>query len=201
MEWKRLYEVAVKVKELAPWEWMYEDQIFGVQNPEAEEIGFVSIMGIAGEHFGLSVYLGAEGLFGFNELHYKGLEDEGDMFEPDDYLAKAMKLFSIPQLQVSFENRATLEKDDHAIIKKLGFKFRGSHNYPLFRSIVPGFLPYFITSEEAVFLSCLLEQILEVAPRVKGNEKLLEDTGIDPIYESYLIRMPKNENGKIICHE
>ena len=55
-EWKRLYEFAVKVKELAPWEWMYEDQIFGVQNPEAEEIGFVSIMGIAGEHFGISFY-------------------------------------------------------------------------------------------------------------------------------------------------
>ncbi len=206
-EWKRLYEIAVKVKELAPWEWMYEDQIFGVQNPDTEEIGFVSIMGIAGEHFGLSVYLGAEGLFGFNELHYEGLEEEDDdddedMFdESDDYLAKAMKLFSIPQIQVSFENRGMLEKDDHAIIKKLGLKFRGSYNYPLFRSIVSGFLPYYITSEEARFLSCVLEQVLEVAPRVKENEKLLEDTDMDVIYESYLIRAPKNENGKILWHE
>ena len=201
-EWKRLYEFAVKVKEIAPWEWMYEDQIFGVENPDTEEIGFVSIMGIAGEHFGISFYLGAEGLFGFKKLHYEGLEDDEDMFdEADDYLAKAMKLFSIPQLQVSFENREALEKDDHAIIKKLGLKFRGHHNYPLFRSIVPGFLPYFITSQEANFLSYLLEQILEVAPRVKENEKLLEDTDKDENYESYLIRMPKNENGKIIWHE
>ncbi len=202
-EWKRLYEFAVKVKELAPWEWMYEDQIFGVQNPDTEEIGFVSIMGNAGEHFGISLYLGAEGLFGFNELHYEALEnDEEDILdESDDYQAKALKLFNIPQLQVSFENREMLEKDDHAVIKKLGLKFRGSHNYPLFRSIVPGFLPYYITSEEARFLSYLLEQILEVAPRVKENEELLEDTDIDENYESYLIRVPKNENGKIIWHE
>ncbi len=198
-EWKRLYELAVKLKALAPWEWMYEDQIFGVQNPETEEIGFVSVMGIGGEHFGISVYLGAEGLFGFDELHYEALEEMNNADE--DYQETALKLFDIPQLQVSFENRELLEKDDHAVIKKLGLKFRGSYNYPLFRSIVPGFLPYYITSDEARFLSYVLEQVLEVTPRMQENEELLEDTDLDEKYQSYLVRLPKNEDGKIVWRE
>ncbi len=198
-EWKRLYELAVKVRELAPWEWMYEDNIFGVQNPETREIGFVSIMGRGGEHFGISVYLGAKGLFGFDELHNEALEEMNNADE--DYEATAYKLFDIPQLQVSFESREMLEKEDHAIIKKLGLKFRGAYNYPLFRSIVPGFLPYYITSEEARFLNYVLEQLLEVTPRLQENEELLEDKDIDEQYVSYLVRLPKNEGGKIIWHE
>ncbi len=52
-EAKKLYAVAGRIKELAPWEWMEESQIFGVKNPATDELGFVSIMGRAGEHFAL----------------------------------------------------------------------------------------------------------------------------------------------------
>lgn len=187
-EWKRLYELAVKIKEIEPWEWMEEIDIFGVQHPETEEIGFVSIMGMAGEHFGISVYLGAEGLFGFEDFQFE-LEDN------------PMALFDVPQLQASFENRAQLEKDDHAVIKKLGLKFRGSYNYPLFRSIVPGFLPYYITSDEARFLGYVLEQILDVAPRIKADESILDDTDIDDEFATYLVRVPKKQNGKTVWQD
>ena len=194
-EWKRLYEIAVKVKELAPWEWMYEDNIFGVQNPETEEIGFVSVMGVGGEHYGISLYLGAEGLFGYDNLQDQAIND------PSALEDNAFALFDIPQLQASFENRGQLEKDDHAVIKKLGLKFRGSFNYPMFRSIVPGFLPYYITSDEARFLSYVLEQLLEVAPRVQADEEILDDTDIDEEFESYLVRVPKKQNGTTVWHD
>ena len=72
--WRKLYEAAIRVKTLAPWEWMTETHIFGVKNPEKEEIGFISIMGMAGEHYAISVYLGAEGLYGFWGLQDKDLE-------------------------------------------------------------------------------------------------------------------------------
>ena len=55
-QWRRLYEAAVLVKELSPWQWMTETDIFGVQDPETEEIGFVSVLGLLGEHFGVSLY-------------------------------------------------------------------------------------------------------------------------------------------------
>ena len=46
--WRRLYEAAIQVKELAPWEWMFEDEVFGVQDPETGKLGFVSVMGQGG---------------------------------------------------------------------------------------------------------------------------------------------------------
>lgn len=183
-EWKLLYELGGKLKELAPWKWMEEIDIFGVQNPETGEIGFVSTMGILGEHLSIGVYLGSEGLYGFLDLQ----EEEGEL-DP-------MALFEIPQLQVSFEDRQVLEKQDRDLIKTLGLKFRGSHAYPMFRSIKSGFLPWFISSEEARFLIYAIEQTLEVAPRVKENPDILIDE-TDPEYESFLVRVAEKKNGKI----
>jgi|GEM_PF-1998218 len=33
-EWRKLYHAAIRLKEIAPWQWMTETDIFGVQNPE-----------------------------------------------------------------------------------------------------------------------------------------------------------------------
>ncbi len=64
-EWRELYESVVRVKEIAPWEWMTEADVFGVQNPETDELGFVSVMGMLGEHYAVSLYLGSKGLYEF----------------------------------------------------------------------------------------------------------------------------------------
>src|SRR5947209_235334 len=88
--WRQLYELAGKLKELAPWEWMDESEIFGVESPEDGEIGFVSVMGARGEHLAIGIYLGAEGLYGFWDFQNEGHEKE------------PLALFDIPQLQASF---------------------------------------------------------------------------------------------------
>lgn len=49
-QWRRLYEAAVRVKELSPWGWMTEGDVFGVRDPKTEKIGFVSVTGMLGEH-------------------------------------------------------------------------------------------------------------------------------------------------------
>ena len=176
--WKKLYELAGKVKELAPWEFLEESALFGVKNPETEEIGFVSIMGLLGEHLSIGVYRGAEGLYGYWNIS-----------DPDtDLQNNPFALFDIPQFQVSFEDREQLEKQDRDVLKKLGLKFRGSQNYPLFRSMHPGFMPYFVTAEEAKFLTSILEQTLRTAPRIKADEMLLPD----PDENLYLVRVLEN---------
>ncbi len=181
-DWKRLYELAAELKELAPWKWMDETEIFGVENPDTKEIGFVSPMGMLGEHLSVGVYLGAEGLYGFWDFQMEGLK------------AEPFALFEIPQLQVSFENRENLEKQDRDVIKNLGLKFRGSQNYPLFRSIRPGFMLWFITSDEARMLIYAIEQTLEVAPRVRENPDILIDES-DTENEGCLVRSADETNG------
>jgi hypothetical protein len=130
-EWRKLYEAAIQIKQLAPWERMSEDMLFGVQDPETGEIGFVSIMGALGEHFAVAVYIGAKGLQGFWIAH----SGDENPFIPAEVILETF------HLQASFEDRNMLRKDDRDIIKQLGLKFRGRNEWPMFRSYRPGFVP------------------------------------------------------------
>src|SRR6266436_6262366 len=64
-----LFNLAIRVEELAPWRWMEETDLIGIENPETGEIGFISVMGSVGEHEAVALYLGAEGLYEFIDLH------------------------------------------------------------------------------------------------------------------------------------
>ncbi len=171
--WRQLYTAMISIRELAPWTWMEETDIFGVQNPRTGKLGFVSIMGMAGEHFAVGVYLGAEGLAGFWHM-----QDAAPIIDPE-------YLLEIPQLQASFENRSELHKKDLDLIKSLNLKFRGQHAWPMFLSYRPGFFPWFLNEDEAEFLRDILEQVLDVAPRFRANPALLDT----PTEDSYLVRV------------
>jgi len=160
-EYRRLYDAALAFKGDAPWAWMTEDQVFGVRNPETGQIGYASIMGMRGEHLALALYLGDEGLDGFWRME-RGLEQDNPTF-----------LLEIPQLQASFEDRDILRDEDRKVIKALGLKFRGPQEWLLFRSFVPGYIPWFVTPEEARFLTVGLEQTLVVTRRLKDDRSLL----------------------------
>jgi hypothetical protein len=182
-EWGRLYEAAIQVKQIAPWEWMSEDMLFGVQDPETDELGFVSIMGALGEHFAAAVYLGAKGLYGFWTAH----AGDEDPFIPPEVILETY------HLQASFEDRNTLRKDDRDIIKQLGLKFRGRNEWPMFRSYRPGLVPWFLEPWEVRFLAHALEQSLDVIACLEQDLSLLEP----PDEESYLVRVPRQQEGAL----
>jgi hypothetical protein len=183
-EWGRLYAAAGRVKEMAPWKWMMEDDVFGVRNPERDEIGFVSVMGSGGEHFAVALYQGAVALYDFLALR------EADSVE-------AARVLEIPQLQASFEDRGRLEKGDRDAIKNLGLKFRGSNSWPMFRNYAPGMFPWFLTSSEARFLTTALEQLLDVAPRVYDDEDVLCGEEGD----EFLVRVPRVEKARLVWED
>ena len=161
-EFCRLYEAAQAFKEQAPWEWMFEDEIFGVRDPETGYIGYASVMGRLGEHLALGLYLGSEGLIGFYQLSAGEEQDNADL------------LLEIPHLEASFEDREVLSDKDRQVIKSLGLRFRGRQEWPLFRSYVPGYLPWFLTPGEARFLTVALQQALDVATRLRDDPSLLK---------------------------
>lgn len=177
-----LYQAAIHVKEIAPWKWMEESDIFGIQNPETSDLGFVSIMGMLGKHYAISVYLGSEGLYGFRDLEEAGISASPEM------------LLEIPQLQASFEDRNSLQQNDLKIIKKLGFKFRGRNEWPMFRNYRPSFVPWFLEAKETRFLTYALEQLIDVALRFKQDPSLLRLSN----EKNYLIRISHQENGALI---
>jgi len=177
-EWKDLYEAAIEFKKIRPWDWMWDTDLFGVQNPVNGEIGYCCIMGGAGEHYALAVYQGSEGLNGYLTLqskkNYPSLED----------MLSFQKL-----LMASFEDREYLQKEDIKLIKKFDLKFSGLNSWPLFRSYLPGCYPWYLTGEEARYLTLCLWQAIDVALRFKEDSEMLTP----PTGNRYLVRVPKKD--------
>ena len=141
--WRDLYEVAVRVRALAPWTWMEETDVFGVELPGRGGLPFVSVMGAMGEHYAVVVYPGVAALTALWELHH-------------DKDAEPERVLEIPQVQLSFENRDHLEAEDRRIVKQLGLSFRGKNAWPVFRSYRPGFVPWFLDADEVATLRVAL---------------------------------------------
>ena len=178
--WRRLYDAARRVKDVAPWGWMNETDIFGIEFPGTNMFGFVSVMGARGEFYAVSLYLGEDALDTFWRIHHQ------------DGTADAEAVMEMRQIMVSFEDRGSLENNDHDIIRRLGLKFRGKKSWPMFRSYRPGYVPWFLENEEVEWLSCALEQTPGVVLRFKDDPSLLEHDDA----ESYLMRVAeREENG------
>ncbi len=181
-QWRVLYDLAARIKKMEPWEWMTESDIFGIRDPLTNEIGFVSVMGLLGEHVAIAFYPTAAATRQFLQIEEDAEIGDGDI-DPT-------KLLEIPKLELSFEDADLIEKDDKAIHKKLGLKFRGPQGYTLFRSHAAGMFPWFLTADEAHLMTLVLEQLLEVAARCEKNDELLfpdEEVSLD---SRYLVREP-----------
>ncbi len=163
-QWRTLYDKAIQLHTLAPWNWMEESDLFGVQHPEDETIDFVSVMGMAGEHFAMALYRGTPAMHDLLELH------TNTPINPED---SGERIMEIPQLQLSFEDRELLDDEDLQRIKELGLRFRGAHAWPQFRVYRPGFFPWQIDRDDVQPLERALEQLLDIAPRFKRHPELL----------------------------
>ena len=181
-EWSALFDAAIAFKELRCWEWMYESDLFGVQDPNTGEVGYCCVLGNLGEVLALNVYFGAEGLESYWSPH------EVDEAERDDPLRAYAVLNSQKCLMASFEDRSTLHKTDLRLIRELGLQFRGKKAWPMFRNYLPGYYPWFLVSPEEIrFLTLTLQQAKEVALKMTENPDFLIPPTEDE--DLYLVRV------------
>ncbi len=178
---KVLYQEAVRFKEVQPWKWLYDADIICVENPKDKTIGYCSVMGKGGEHFGLGVYLGDEGLYGLY-----------NMMENADTIPSHQLLHLQNCLMCSFEDRNQLTSDDGKQIKALGLSFRGRNAWPRFCRFEPGYYPWHINKEESVFLTHALRQALFVAINIMDGK-----LKIDMEQGKTIIRYSEDKDGKL----
>ncbi len=161
-QWRNLYRAAREFYQLAPWEWLTDADVFGVQDPETGEIGYICVLGNLGEVFGLLVYLGREGYHSYLRLR----EADLDTFSWDVVVAQR-------SLSLSFGDREELTTRDRAVIRQLGLRFRGRGAWPVFRSLRPGYQPWYLDREEVRFFTLALTQVNQVARRLSDDPRLL----------------------------
>jgi hypothetical protein len=182
-DWKELYTTAIEFRDLKPWEWMSSADLFAVKHPETGEIAYCCIMGELGEVFSLTAYLGQEGLQ--SHIALSAWTEE-----------ITLEMMNKPKcLMTTFENRETLDKKDLADIKKLGLTFRGKQQWPLFRTLDPGFVPWFLNTEQVQFMTLLLKQAIFIAQSVLKTPDL-----IVPEIEKCTARIPVTKNGHVEWH-
>lgn len=184
--WRRLYDLAEQIQRVAPWTAMTETEVFGVRDVDTDQAGFVSIMGMRGEHFSVAVYKGGPALAGFCRVHE---------FDHDN---APEELLDIPHMQVSFEDSMFLDQPDRRVLQSLGRSYRGPNAWPLFRSYRPGYLPWVLDADEARFLAVVLEQVLEVVPRaIEGEIDLYHDFSFSTPLD-WFVRTPRRTEDGVV---
>ena len=175
-----MYEAAVAFKKQGSWNWLSNEHIFGVRNPDNGETGYCCVMGNGGEMYGMAIYPGAEGL----DMLLGMLRGQWD----------ADLLFNQRCLMLSFEGRDDLLGEEYLQIRRLGITFRGKTAWPSFRSYEPGYLPEPLTGEQDIrFMTHCIRQACEMAAEMKDHpDRLLEQVKD----KRFWVRAPKlNGNG------
>jgi len=161
--WKDLYESALRYRDLKPWGFLGDDALFGVKDPVTGHIGYCCVLGTLGEVLGLCIYRGSEGLNFYQRLQ------SGDLTPEDE------DVFTMQNaLLIEFTDRSELEKEDLSIIKALNLKIRGRKQYPIARSFLPGYPPWFLTENEVHFLTFALSCACDLFEDYKKDPMTLE---------------------------
>jgi hypothetical protein len=134
--WRDLYRAALEFQVLAPWNWVSSDDVLSIDNEHGVRI--LSILGGNREVFGLAAYRGTDGaniLLLMRSPHVEFTPDSG-------YHHDALLLDFVPQ--------SVLDAEDKRILKNIEFHpARVKPKLcPLFRSLIPGYVPWFIDQAE-----------------------------------------------------
>jgi len=146
-EWKELYEAAIKIKSMQPWNYLWDMDLITILLPEYEEPFYCSIMGRNGECFAIGIYPGFDAIHDFYRM-----ARSTDI--PPEQLIRYQNC-----LMCYFGDRNELTAKERQIIKELGLKFRGRNEWIFFRSFKAGYFPYMPDREEVHQLTQVFQQL------------------------------------------
>ena len=72
-------------------------------------------------------------------------------------------------------DRENLSEIERAAMRRAGLRYRGRGTWPIFRRLRPGYLPWRLEEDEAVFLTAALDNMTDVASRVSSGNLVLQE--------------------------
>src|SRR5215471_18445349 len=126
---------------LRPWYLMDESKLILVPDLATGETCHCSVMGALGEIVSVYAYIGTEGYRLFRKMAAGKISGPGELY------ASQKSVF------VEFVGRTVLELPDRKLLAALGHTPRKGQVSPIFRSVRPGFYPWFVTEGEAETLA------------------------------------------------
>ncbi|MBC2600167.1 plasmid pRiA4b ORF-3 family protein [Puniceicoccus vermicola] len=139
-----LLELGTQVREAEPWKKLWDQDIFGIRDPESGLVDIVSILGRGGEVFAIHVHRPPESY----DLWKSMIAGTAPMHDFVEYLRK------VRMLELQFTTEKELEDDDVELYEKLNLPSpkRGKNRWMLARRFHPRSIPWFADPEEIPFL-------------------------------------------------
>ncbi|MCL2643763.1 MAG: SEC-C metal-binding domain-containing protein [Candidatus Bathyarchaeota archaeon] len=163
-QWGQLYEVAKNIKLLAPWTFLRETDLITIMLPWQKEPVYCSVIGGGGECFGVGIYPGYESINSF----YRMLDTPEDKF--NDMLG-----FEQTCLMCYYGDSDELSPKDREVLKALNLRFRGRNEWIYFRSMEPGYFPWYLNFEQADLLIQALQNFFAACTHLKDLEVNFDD--------------------------
>ncbi len=159
--WRGLLAAATEFRTAAPWTWLEDQDVFALIDEEGRP-WFPSVLGAAGQVFGLALYRGENGLrFLLKTAPALGTPD----CDPRELM------FLQDALLLDWGSKRELAQEDLAVLAALDHRppSRARQAWPSFRSHVPGWFPWFLDEAEALALTCGLRATLACAALARAN--------------------------------
>ena len=162
----KLYELAFSYKKTKLWKKLYDTQVFAVRLSDSE-VGYMCVMGAAGEHCALALYVGDKGFESICRLMFINSTAYADLNE------SAMNQNC---LQCSFENKEMFLDEELNEVRRYAsahnIKLGGKNAYPQFMKYASEYMPWSIDSKKEQ------EQLCEALAATIEMSRLIESKSI-----------------------
>lgn len=164
----KLYELAFAYKKTKLWKKLMDTELFAVKLAK-ERIGYVSIMGFAGEFQAVGLYIGDEGFQSFLTV---AKTDQSSL----TFLQCNERMMQQKCLQCAFESKDELSKEEREEAKQYarshGIRIAGKNAYPQFVKYEPYCCPWHLeTEQEQEDLCQVLEASIAMAKMLEAETK------------------------------
>jgi hypothetical protein len=157
---ERLYGLATDLYGLRPWRILDDDNLIVVRDSVSGELCYCSVLGALGEVLSIQAYIGIEGLRQFRKVEAEEIANPGEFFA------------STHCIYVAFVAKAELLRQDRELLAALGHPQGRGLASPIFRTMRPGFLPWFVTEGEARTLAECIRAVIVVCTAVASHENV-----------------------------
>ena len=145
-QWAALYKIAMEIRKLSPWKTLWDSDLITIRLPGYDEPFYCSTLGKNGDCYAIAVYPGYQAFVSYERL-------AGARGARAELIAGCEQICLI----CNFGNREEVSPIDREIYKSLGLKFRGRNECIFFRSMEPGFAPWYLDAKEADLLIRILK--------------------------------------------
>ncbi len=155
-----VYDLAADLFARQPWNLLADHQVVLVEEPESRELCFCVVLGALGQVRALHAYLGSEGYRFFKRVQ------SGEPMTIGEFFAGQRTVY------VEFVRLSELTAADRKLLKIMGHPLGRGTLAPIFRSVRPGYYPWYVTEGEARILAECQRALIAICDLLKANPKL-----------------------------